>query len=209
VNKLPPNIVRHCYICNSSLYLNQQLVVENTDVDFSHFADKLYKKMDLKYPKFHKMDSLSKLGFLAAEILLNDIDLNQFSPEMIAVNIQNKNSSLDTDIKYAHLIQEQKTSPSIFVYTLPNIMIGEICIRHQIKGENLLLLVDQYQPDLQYNYLNILFKDQLINLCICGWIDFFDEQYEAFLFLVENKNSNANQLFTLENVQKLYKTYIS
>jgi hypothetical protein len=71
------------------------------------------------------MDRLSKLGFLAAEVLLKEIKLvPKYRPEQIAVVISNSNASLDTDLKY---FESTKTiaSPALFVYTLSNIVAGK------------------------------------------------------------------------------------
>jgi hypothetical protein len=41
-------------------------------VTFTAFIKDLYKKEAVSYPKFYKMDNLSKLGFLAAELLFKE-----------------------------------------------------------------------------------------------------------------------------------------
>jgi hypothetical protein len=38
--------------------------------DFAEFSKKAYHHLGLSYPKFFKMDNLSKLAFLGAELLL-------------------------------------------------------------------------------------------------------------------------------------------
>jgi hypothetical protein len=40
--------------------------------NFAAFIKDLYKKEQISYPKFYKMDNLSKLGFLSAEILVKE-----------------------------------------------------------------------------------------------------------------------------------------
>jgi len=121
-------ITKYSSIKASSIYINGKLEFHFPTKKFEVFADNTYKNFDLKYPKFHKMDNLSKLGFLCAEMLLNNIPLNNFEPQQIAINIVNKNSSIDTDIRYNNLITKGTSSPAIFVYSLPNIMIGESII---------------------------------------------------------------------------------
>ena len=46
--------------------------------------------------------------------------------------LSNANASLDVDLKYAKTMQTG-ASPALFVYTLPNIVIGEISIRIILK----------------------------------------------------------------------------
>ena len=59
--------------------------------------------------------------------------------------ICNADASLDTDIKYLATTKELP-SPSVFVYTLPNIMIGEICIRNHFKGESFFFISENPDP---------------------------------------------------------------
>lgn len=111
-------------------------------MDLSAFLLALYKHAGINYPKFYKMDNLSKLGFLAAEMILkNPTLILDFKKEDIAIVLYNRNSSLDTDINYFETVKEM-ASPALFVYTLPNILIGELCIRHGFKGENIFFLRD-------------------------------------------------------------------
>ena len=92
------------------------------------------------------MDNLSKLGWLASEVLLkNSFDKENYQPEEIGIVLANANSSLDKDIKYWESVQDM-ASPSLFVYTLPNIVIGEICIRNHFKGENALYIPRNLMP---------------------------------------------------------------
>lgn len=200
------HIIQYCHINNSSIYLNGNLYYHFDTANFEIFADNAYKNLDLKYPKFHKMDNLSKLGFLCAEILLKDSDISSYEPQQIAINIVNKNSSIDTDIRYNNLIKKGTSSPAIFVYSLPNIMIGEICIKHHIQGDNLLFISDYYDVKLQYNYMLSLFQNKNCEVSICGWIDYIENNYEAFLFLIEKKNKTTALPFTINDINQLYKT---
>ena len=57
-------------------------------------------------------------------------------------------ASLDTDLKHQATIanpQEYYPSPAVFVYTLPNICLGEISIRHQLHTEGSFFVLDSYQ----------------------------------------------------------------
>jgi len=103
-----------------------ELYHDVTSDSIKDFAKGLYRFMNLKYPKFHKMDELCKLGFLASEILL---DSNTEVGEDTALVFSNRASSLDTDRKHQLSIKDRKDfypSPAVFVYTLPNIIMGEI-----------------------------------------------------------------------------------
>src|SRR6187402_3983803 len=127
-------ITAHCRISGQAVWKNGDLVFGNSQTDLPGFLLSGYQHFSGNYPKFYKMDNLCKLGWLAAEVLLQEgLHGGSYRPEEIGITLANAHSSLDTDQKYYQTVKEIP-SPSLFVYTLPNIMIGEISIRHQFKG---------------------------------------------------------------------------
>ena len=127
-------ISSYVIIRDQTILHNDQLIFED-DLRLSEFLEKAYSALKIDYPKFYKMDNLSKLGFLGAEVLLDGNMLTSYKPEEVAVVLSNAHASLDTDIRYAESAKKMG-SPGLFVYTLANIVAGEICIRHKLKGEN-------------------------------------------------------------------------
>lgn len=151
------------------------------------------------------MDNLSKLGWLTAEILLKDsFRAGKYQPEAIGVVLANASSSLDTDIKYYETAKDI-ASPALFVYTLPNIVIGEICIRHHFTGETAFFIFDAFDAAFIEQYVSNLFNNNILQCCICGWVELLDDQYKAVLFLVEKDKAGQDNLFTKENMNKTYK----
>ncbi len=163
----------------------------------------IYRHFGFDYPKFYKMDNLSKLGWLATEILLKNSFIKTYQPEDVGIILTNKSSSLDTDIKYFETTKSV-ASPALFVYTLPNIVMGEISIRHHLKGENALFVSDQFEVGFIQRYVQRLFTDDSVQSCICGWLEFFGNNVEAALYLVEKTNHGTSIPFTEENINKLY-----
>jgi hypothetical protein len=152
------------------------------------FLVSLYQHSGLNYPRFYKMDLLSKLGWLAAEILLKDsFRAENYRPEEVGIVLANANSSLDTDLKYFETVAAIP-SPSLFVYTLPSIVIGEICIRNNFKGETAFFVADRFDADFMEGYVRGLMKDNIFKACIYGWVDLLGEVGEAVLFLMEKEN---------------------
>ncbi len=199
------NIVRYCTIANNSIVKNGEKDFELKDETIAQFLDAIYQEYHISYPKFHKMDNLSKLGFLTAEVVLKDLTLTEkFDPYKIGVIVSNESSSLDTDLSYFNTVKKGIASPALFVYTLPNIVIGEICIRNGLKGENTFFISDKYEIDSQVKYVNSLLNNGVIDACICGWIELMSEKYESFLYLVV-KGGESNQLqHTAENIKTVY-----
>lgn len=163
----------------------------------------VYRHFSIDYPKFFRMDNLSKAGWLAAEILLSNVDLKMYKPEDVGIVFANKSSSLDTDIKYFDTTRSIP-SPALFVYTLPNIVLGEISIRHRLKGENALFVFDRFEPGFIKEYVHSLFTGGAVQCCICGWLDFFDNEIDVVLYLVEKRNNATAISFTEENIHNIY-----
>ena len=197
-------ITSSCVISNHVVYKDGMPVFEKKDGDLPAFLVLVYEHFKVKYPKFYKMDSLSKLGWLAAEVLLNHVfNKDNYQPGEIGVVLANASSSLDTDIKYFETVKNI-ASPALFVYTLPNIMIGEICIRHNFKGENAFFIFEEFNASFIQQYVNNLFNNNILQACICGWVELMEDQYKAVLFLVEKGKGKQTTLFSIENVNKIY-----
>jgi hypothetical protein len=196
-------ITASCQISNHTIYKNGEEIFRETISGLSGFLFSAYNHFDLKYPKFYKMDKLSRLGWLASEILLkNSFRAENYKPEKIGVVLANANASLDTDLKYFDSTKAF-ASPSLFVYTLPNIVTGEICIRNKFKGENAFFVQEKFDADFIKQYVNYLFNSNILHACICGWVDVLDENHEALLFLIEKNEATNLMAFTTENIQLL------
>ena len=195
------HIAASCTISNNTVVKNGEPIFADKGVPLHDFLQRIYQHFQIDYPKFHKLDALSKLGWLAAEILLRDFDKAALVPEDIGVVLSNASSSLDTDIKYLETVSDMP-SPSLFVYTLPNIVTGEICIRNNFKGENAFFVCDQFDGALLSEYVNGLLHNQAIKVCICGWVDVLEEDYKAALFLVA-KGAGATTL-TKESMDNIF-----
>jgi hypothetical protein len=198
-------ITGSCTISNGIVYKDDQQLFENKEADLSGFLLTVYQHFQLNYPKFYKMDNLSKLGWLASEILLKDtFKKEDYQPEKVGLILANANSSLDNDIKYFESTKDI-ASPSLFVYTLPNIVIGEICIRNNFKGEHAFYIQDNFDADFIEKQVNYPLDNDILQACICGWVDVLEDKYKAVLFLVEKKNSNATAAFSSDNMNEIFK----
>lgn len=191
-----------CTISKHTVRKNGETLFKGGEHDTQGFLVELYKHFQFGYSRFYKMDSLSKLGWLASEILLKgDPDKGNYLPEETGLVLANANSSLDSDLKYMASVGDIP-SPALFVYTLPNIMIGEISIRNNFKGEAAFFVADSFDADFIEQYVSSLFDNDIFKRCICGWVDVLGDEYKAILFLVE-KGEGAMP-FTAENMNKVF-----
>lgn len=167
-----------------------------------------YTQLGIEYPKFFKMDLLCQLAFIGSEVLLNDTALLEKYPrECVAIILSNSAASLDTDRKYQETIAHADAyfpSPSVFVYTLPSIMCGEIAIRNGIQGENNLLVTNMFEPETLFEQIFLLFNQTETQACIGGWVQLDGSEYELLLFLVLPSLLSENHQFTVENVKGIY-----
>ncbi|HEV3224250.1 MAG TPA: hypothetical protein VGZ90_15310 [Puia sp.] len=196
------NISAFSLISPNKIFLDGQLIFEHPG-SAATFLDKTYTYFEIAYPKFHKMDNLCKLGLLASEILLKGrLHEKKYGESETGLVLCNSHASLDVDLKYAKTIHSG-ASPALFVYTLPNIVIGEISIRHQFKGENAFFVFKHFDGKFIAEYVLGMFENKLIKSCICGWVDILKEDYRAILFLVEKDGRDNTMSFNADNLNKL------
>jgi hypothetical protein len=193
-------INRHISIKDGSVIINGNTDFTSEEPEYGKFFKSVYKHYQIKYSKFYKMDGLSKLGFLASELLLKDDA--PYEPEETAIILANESSSLNTDIKYQKTIDDAP-SPSVFVYTLPNIVIGEICIRNGIRGETAFFIQDKFDTDFICTYVNNIFTSTGTRRCITGWLEVTgDGKYFTHIFLVSDKEPGTE--FNVNNLKNIY-----
>lgn len=201
------HIKSYCSIKNNQVSLNGSVVFKDEENTFSTFIKAVYKDQNTKYPKFFKMDNLSKLAFLAADVLLKNENLDPEKENDIAIVFSNKASSLDTDRKHQESIQNKESyypSPAVFVYTLPNICIGEISIKYKLYSENSFFIFENLNATHLLAYANSLLSSNKAKQVLCGWVEFDDEDnYEAFLYLVSTKGTITHNK---QEIIKLYNT---
>jgi hypothetical protein len=197
------NIVAHSYIDHRGLYLNGELLLDLASE--AAWEKKAYQHLGIDYPKFYKMDSLSKLAFIATEVLASHFYPDYSNDNRMQLIFANRHCSLQTDNKFVDSYREKGApSPSLFVYTLPNILTGELCIRHKIYGENCFYIDNEFNPEAFSKRLHLAATNGNIQ-SLCGWVDGKSENnQECFIFLVSHTTQAdiGNELLT---TYKLYK----
>lgn len=155
----------------------------------SELLVEVYRKMVGDYPKFFKMDPLSRLGFVASELLLAQENPRRTDCEDRAVILFNRSASLADDVLYQKTIRNEEVefypSPAVFVYTLPNIVTGEIAIRNKYYGETSFYVFED-KDDSWMDIVDQAFQDPVTRSAVAGWLECPDpEHFEAELYLIE------------------------
>lgn len=157
------------------------------------FAEQIreeYHQLGSPNMKFFKMSDLCKAAYVAAENLVISTDLKaRYLPTEVAVILSNSSASLDTDMEHQRILQEhlpEGTSPAVFVYTLPSVAAGEICIRHKFQGDNT-FFIDKDSVFAE-TYARLLIEKGYAKAAICGWCDKLGEHRKVNIKILEIKS---------------------
>jgi len=155
----------------------------------------VYQQLGISYPKFFKMDILSKAAFLATEILWSNIDHPEsFNKEKTATVLTTCDGCIAVDKNYEES-RKSFPSPALFVYTLPNIMLGEICIRNGFKGEQLCNIAEEEQADFIAFYVQDLLSNRDTEACLCGFVNATSQHIIVHLRWVSTQESSSSLPF--------------
>ena len=148
----------------------------------------LYKQYIRDYPRYYKMDILSKVAFICSELLLQAEGTRDQHKEDRAVILFNHSSAVVSDRTFLSTIFEDfYPSPSVFVYTLPNIATGEIAIRNGYHGGTSFYILPRKSAEIMDIVINASFRDKAMQSAITGWVNCDDENhFEAEMMIVEN-----------------------
>jgi len=77
-------------------------------------------------------------------------------------------------------------SPAVFVYTLPNIVTGEVAIKHKTYGETAFYALEKKDDVLIHHLLQTVCCDTTTEKIIGGWLEYESEDcFEADLCLYQ------------------------
>ncbi len=175
-------IISHSYLNRFGAFVNGDLILSGQE---DNFLKQYFVQLEIDYPKFYKMDSLSKSAFLGDFLLKNTLQNMVNIDEKLQLIFANSTSSQQTDLKFIESYTFKKNpSPSLFVYTLPNILAGEIAIKHKWYGENIFFILTKFDSKFFIDQIEMSFL-RGNEYCMCGWIEMNGlEEEECFMFVV-------------------------
>lgn len=192
----------HSYLSHLGASVNGKVLYSFQEIE--NWTKELYTHLKLDYPKFHKMDGLSKMALLAVELIADALPKQEIASEELNLIFSNAGSSSEFDTKFINSYTElNMPSPSLFVYTLPNIVTGELAIKYKWYGESCFFIQEKFKASFFEEQLNFAFQKGA-NTCLCAWVEDHPlKTKECFVFLVEN---STNRSLT-EEIEKIYKQY--
>jgi hypothetical protein len=180
-----------------------QLLMTTGETESDRIPEAIYRQAGIAYPKFFKMDPLSRVAFLAAELLLPAAI--KAPKHKIATVISTSSGCLEVDKKFD---ESRKTlaSPALFVYTLPNIMLGEIDIRHGFKGEQMCTVSDKADIAWLSFYVSDLLQHRGTEACLCGHVEAAAGNISATVCWVSQSPPEAGTAvpFTTHNLESIF-----
>lgn len=192
--------VTYCHIREGEVFINGELFCQHMGDE--SFLVGVYRHLGLSYPKFFKMDELSRLAFLGSEMVLIRSGLERFADDRVALLFANRSSSLLTDGQFQATLESGIPSPALFVYTLPNIGLGEVCIRHGLHGENNFLVTEDFDVALMLEQAEVLLNEQVADAVLVAWAETDGEQHDGFFVFIERGQSlSAQELMRLYEKQ--------
>ena len=67
-----------------------------------------------------------------------------------------------------------------------------------------MFVADQFEPEFIQGYVQDLFHMRAVEMCICGWLEYFQDNVEASLCLVERRKNGMALPFRVESINKIY-----
>lgn len=97
---------------------------------------------------------------------------------------------MEADLKHQELLKKRLVKPATFVYTLPNIMIGEVCIRHKIQNESLYIARYRHDAGEELQLARSLLQLDRRQFLAVGWVDALYDDFLADVTLYQMKRSD-------------------
>ena len=123
--------------------------------------------------RFFKMDLYSRLAYVGTGLLAK-ASLDASLPEDRALLIFTQNGSILADRKHLSTFSnpdEFFPSPAVFINTLPNVVLGEIAMKNDIKGETTLVMLPERDETAVQTVIDATLSATLPSAMICGWVD--------------------------------------
>ena len=184
-----PRILAEATVTDTTAVLPDGTRLSSTSADTKQWLSELYNHLGMNYPKFFKMDCMSKAGILAAEMVMRAVgQANEELKKDWGVVCFNSAASLDDDRTYQATIQDPDNyfpSPSVFVYTLANIVAGEMAIKYKLRGETSFYVYEHFDKEKLKKAVADVFAQTSAKHLLAGWVDYDNGHCNVQIFVFE------------------------
>ena len=181
------------------------VIAQHPSLPFDAFIRERYRALADPNMKFSKMDDLCKLAYVASCELFSG-HRPDCPTERIGVVMANRSASLDSDRRHQTIIDAGDgcgASPAVFVYTLPNIMLGQVAIKHGLKGESTFFAFPDKSSNFIREYAASLIAEGRMDAVLWGWCEFDGGSYDCELTLTEKTGQNTMEDLELQLKQQI------
>ena len=169
--KVPYEVARRLRLTPEGLWLDDQAVP--LEARGAALVTEIFKKFLADGSRFFKMDLYSRLAYVGTSLLAKDA-LAACDPEDRAMVIFTENGSVLADRKHLSTFsnpEEFFPSPAVFINTLPNVVLGEIAVKNDIKGETTLVLLPRRDEAAMHRIVEATTAATKPSALLCGWVD--------------------------------------
>ena len=163
--------VKHLRITPEGLWVDGQAVP--LEARGGALITEIFKKYLADGSRFFKMDLYSRLAYVGTSLLAKD-SLEGCDPEDIALFVFTQQGSLLADRKHLSSFSnpdEFFPSPAVFINTLPNVVLGEIAVKNNIKGETTLVLLPGRDDKTIQQIMEASLSATRPAVVLYGWVD--------------------------------------
>lgn len=179
----------YCRITSQEWIVNGISLLKNEEnLPTNIWLKSIYQKLKLSYPKFYKMDLLSKSTFLGVESISETENITQQNIPLLFANSVGSFVADEMHAASLYLAEEKQPSPSIFVYTLPNIAMGEVSIRHQLHSKNVFFIFDSFKEVDWQQIIDLNFQDIEVNKILFGWTEAESDNLDIWISLISRED---------------------
>ena len=91
--KMGQIITSYSHLHDNKVIVNGRIIFYQENIlKFADFVKTVFKQEQFIYPRFYKMDAISKLGFLATELVLKEKTIEGYLPEAMGIVLSNSSA---------------------------------------------------------------------------------------------------------------------
>ncbi len=146
----------------------------------------VFELLEVDYSEFYRMDEFSKLGFIAAELLMrhNGSDPHTFKPHM-GVVIHSRSGTLGADYRTLQALRGESDDPHAYKRSIPNAICADIACRFKLGGEMGLILADGFVYEHFFRTSYGMFQtDPDLDTLLGGYVECYGGYVSALLCLL-------------------------
>ncbi|MCS6981322.1 MAG: hypothetical protein N2110_05620 [Flavobacteriales bacterium] len=160
----------------------------------------IYRKAAFNYPKFFKADGFCKAGLLTVLPWWKTLRAHPRAIQGCMLLFTDSGCHL-ADEEHIKGMQNGSPSPAVFVYTLPNILLGEWSILLGWKGFGSCFLMPSCDVHQIQKIIELHRTDQKETPLLWGWCSAFPDRIAAAAFFCDQEATA--QPLSCENIQQI------